>query len=129
MKSFEYATPRTVDEAVEQLADKWGETEVLAGGTDLVTCLKQGLTAPARVVSLKAVKGLKGISSAKVALTIGAMTTMGELADNAKSCGMQPVSALKTPTDFSALSMPTCTCSPKIISRCAGHCTRSTSSR
>ena len=40
MKSFEYATPRTVDEAVEQLADKWGETEVLAGGTDLVTCLK-----------------------------------------------------------------------------------------
>jgi xanthine dehydrogenase YagS FAD-binding subunit len=83
MKSFEYATPRTVDEAVEQLADKWGETEVLAGGTDLVTCLKQGLTAPTRVVSLKAVKGLKGISSAKGALTIGAMTTMGELADHA----------------------------------------------
>ena len=26
MKSFEYATPRTVDEAVEQLDDKWGET-------------------------------------------------------------------------------------------------------
>jgi len=83
MKSFEYATPRTVDEAVEQLDDKWGETEVLAGGTDLVTCLKQGLTAPTRVVSLKAVKGLKGISSAKGALTIGAMTTMGELADHA----------------------------------------------
>ena len=83
MKSFEYATPRTVDEAVEQLDDKWGETEVLAGGTDLVTCLKQGLTAPTRVVSLKAVKGLKGISSAKGTLTIGAMTTMGELADNA----------------------------------------------
>ena len=30
MKSFEYATPRTVDEAVEQLAEQWGETEVLA---------------------------------------------------------------------------------------------------
>ena len=78
MKSFEYATPRTVDEAVEQLAEQWGETEVLAGGTDLVTCLKQGLTAPKRVVSLKAVKDLKGISSTKGALTIGAMTTMGE---------------------------------------------------
>ena len=62
MKSFEYATPRTVDEAVELLADNWGETEVLAGGTDLVTCLKQGLTKPTRVVSLKAVKGLKEIS-------------------------------------------------------------------
>ena len=83
MKSFEYATPRTVDEAVEQLADQWGETEVLAGGTDLVTCLKQGLTTPARVVSLKAIKGLKGISSTKGVLTIGAMTTMGELANNA----------------------------------------------
>ena len=83
MKSFEYATPRTVDEAVEQLADTWGETEVLAGGTDLVTCLKQGITTPARVVSLKAVKGLKGISSGKGILTIGAMTTMGQLASNA----------------------------------------------
>ena len=83
MKSFEYATPRTVDEAVEQLAEQWGETEVLAGGTDLVTCLKQGLTTPARVVSLKAIKGLNGISSIKGVLTIGAMTTMGELANNA----------------------------------------------
>ena len=36
-----------------------------------------------RVVSLKAVKGLKGIETGKGALTIGAMTTMGELAGNA----------------------------------------------
>ncbi len=83
MKSFEYATPRSVDEAVEQLAGQWGETEVLAGGTDLVTCLKQGLTTPERVVSLKAIKGLNGISSIRGVLTIGAMTTMGELANNA----------------------------------------------
>jgi xanthine dehydrogenase YagR molybdenum-binding subunit len=46
MKSFEYAAPRNLKDATELLSEKWGETEILAGGTDLVTCLKQGLTAP-----------------------------------------------------------------------------------
>jgi xanthine dehydrogenase YagS FAD-binding subunit len=81
MKAFEYATPATVAEAVSLLSEKWGETEVLAGGTDLVTSLKQGITAPKRVVSLKGV-GLKGISAGGDKLVIGAMTTMGDLAAN-----------------------------------------------
>ena len=81
MKAFEYATPATVEEAAALLSETWGETEVLAGGTDLVTSLKQGLTAPKRIVSLKNV-GLKGISVDGDRLVIGAMTTMGELAAN-----------------------------------------------
>jgi xanthine dehydrogenase YagS FAD-binding subunit len=83
MNSFEYATPATVEEAVKLLGARWGETEVLAGGADLVTSLKQGITTPKRVVSLKAVEDLKGIKVAKGKLTIGAMTIMGELAANA----------------------------------------------
>ena len=51
MKSFEYAAPKTVKEATALLSDKWGETEILAGGTDLITSLKQEITAPKRVVS------------------------------------------------------------------------------
>ena len=35
MQSFEYANPATVQEAVALLGSKWGEAEVLAGGTDL----------------------------------------------------------------------------------------------
>jgi len=82
MKPFEYAAPRNLKDATELLAAKWGETEILAGGTDLVTCLKQGLTAPNRVVSLKNVAELKGIKSEGGELRIGATTTLAELIAN-----------------------------------------------
>src|SRR5205085_7271308 len=80
MKSFEYAAPKNLKEATGLLEDTWGKTEILAGGTDLVTSLKQEITAPNRVVSLKNISELKGIKSDKTGLRIGAMTTLGELA-------------------------------------------------
>ncbi len=80
MKSFEYASPSTLDEATGLLSESWGQTEVLAGGTDLITSMKQNLTAPKRLVSLKNLKQLKGIKSSKGEVTIGAMTTLAELA-------------------------------------------------
>jgi xanthine dehydrogenase YagS FAD-binding subunit len=79
MKNFEYAAPETTKEAIALLSDKWGETEILAGGTDLVTGLKQEITAPKRVVSLKNLKELHGIKADRNALRIGAMTPLGEL--------------------------------------------------
>lgn len=80
MKSFEYAAPTSVGEATTLLTPTWGKTEVLAGGTDLVTCLKQHLTEPERVVSLRNIKELRGIAAEKNAVHIGAMTTLAELA-------------------------------------------------
>jgi xanthine dehydrogenase YagS FAD-binding subunit len=82
MTPFEYAAPSTLKEAGSLLAEKWGETEILAGGTDLLTSLKQGITSPKRVVSLKNISELKGISEDKSGLRIGAMTTLGELTEN-----------------------------------------------
>jgi xanthine dehydrogenase YagS FAD-binding subunit len=82
MKSFAYAAPKTVKEAVALLDDSWGATEVLAGGTDLVTSLKQHVTEPQRVVSLKNIKELKGIRSKGGSLIIGATTTLAELIEN-----------------------------------------------
>jgi xanthine dehydrogenase YagS FAD-binding subunit len=83
MKPFEYATPSTLDEATSLLGSAWGETEVLAGGTDLVTALKQEITSPKRVVSLKNISGLKGIKVSADSVSIGAMTTLADLAANA----------------------------------------------
>jgi xanthine dehydrogenase YagS FAD-binding subunit len=80
MKSFEYAAPATLKEATALLSDKWGETEIMAGGTDLVTSLKQQLTAPSRVVSLRNISEIKGLQTADKTLRIGATTTLGELA-------------------------------------------------
>jgi xanthine dehydrogenase YagS FAD-binding subunit len=83
MKSFEYAAPKSVADATALLSGKWGETEVLAGGTDLITCMKQQLTSPKRVVSLKNITELKGIQTKGKAIQIGATTPLGELASNA----------------------------------------------
>ena len=41
MQPFEYANPRTVQEAVGLLGKSWEEANVLAGGTDLLSLLKQ----------------------------------------------------------------------------------------
>jgi xanthine dehydrogenase YagS FAD-binding subunit len=82
MKAFEYAAPKTLKEAAGLLGNAWGQTEILAGGTDLVTALKQGLTAPARVVSLRNIKELRGIDDGRQGLRIGSMTTLGEIAEN-----------------------------------------------
>ena len=78
MRDFAYATPSTIEEAVALLSEKWGEAEIMAGGTDLVTCLKQGLTSPARVVSLKGIAGLSGISTEGDSIKIGATTKLRE---------------------------------------------------
>src|SRR5262245_37453484 len=82
MKSFAYAAPKNLKEATALLSDTWGKTEILAGGTDLITSLKQHLTEPERVVSLKNIKELNGIDKKRGGLTIGAMTTLGELIEN-----------------------------------------------
>lgn len=82
MKNFKYTQPSSLKEATELLSDSWGATEVLSGGTDLVTSLKQGITAPDTVVSLKNVKGLDSISMKGGNLTIGATAKLKDLASN-----------------------------------------------
>jgi xanthine dehydrogenase YagS FAD-binding subunit len=83
MQAFEYAMPKTLQEAVGLLASKWGSTEVLAGGTDLVSAMKDRATTPKLVVSLKNVPGLGGVTfSTATGLRIGAMATLQELMDS-----------------------------------------------
>ena len=83
MQEFEYASPTTKAQAVALLSQTRGETEVLAGGTDLLSLMKDFIVTPKRVVSLKAIPELKGLTfSAAGGLRIGAMTTFQELLDS-----------------------------------------------
>jgi xanthine dehydrogenase YagS FAD-binding subunit len=83
MQAFEYASPKTTEEAVKLLASDWGQTEVLAGGTDLVSMMKDYVSAPNRVVSLKDVKALRGIEyKSGSGLRLGATVTLQELIDS-----------------------------------------------
>ncbi len=91
MQAFEYASPTTREEAVKLLAAGWGETEVLAGGTDLLSLMKDSISVPKRVVSLQKVKELGGIDfKPGKELRIGAMATIQELIDVAGLRGEHP---------------------------------------
>jgi xanthine dehydrogenase YagS FAD-binding subunit len=80
MQPFEYANPASVQEAVSLLSPRWGQADVLAGGTDLISCMKDHLHTPKRVVNIKNIKELEGIQKTADGLRIGALVTMDELA-------------------------------------------------
>ena len=75
---FTYVAPRTLSEAAARLADAPAETMLLGGGTDLVPNMKRRQQAPRVVIGLRAISALHGVHR-NGALTIGAMTTLGEI--------------------------------------------------
>jgi xanthine dehydrogenase YagS FAD-binding subunit len=82
MRAFEYATPTTKEQAVALLGTTWGQAEVLAGGTDLLALMKDDVVHPKRLVNIKQIKEIHGVTAGPKGLRIGALTTLGELADN-----------------------------------------------
>ena len=83
MRAFEYVSPNTRAQAVSLLATAWGNTEILAGGTDLLALMKDDVVTPKRLVNIKDIKDLHGVSSSAQGLRIGALTKLGDLADDA----------------------------------------------
>lgn len=79
MNSFEYASPRTEDEAVELLLAHGGNTAVLAGGTDLFNLLRADCIAPRRVVDIKNIRSMQGVTATGRGLLVGALTTLDEI--------------------------------------------------
>ena len=59
MQKFEYASPTTKEQAVALLGKSWGETEVLAGGTDLLSLMKDFIVTPKRLINIKGVAELR----------------------------------------------------------------------
>ncbi len=76
---FSYHRPATVADAVKLLSDLGEEARPLAGGHSLVPMMKLRLAAPAHLVDLHGVEGLKGIRRDGNKVVIGAMTTQHEL--------------------------------------------------
>jgi xanthine dehydrogenase YagS FAD-binding subunit len=76
MKAFEYAGPTSVEDAMRDLT---GSVEILSGGTDLISRMKDYVTSPARVVYLKDVKALAGIAERGGGLEIGAGTRLADV--------------------------------------------------
>jgi len=74
---FEYASPATLQEALQLIAD--GSGKILAGGMSLIPMMKLRLASPGNVVDLGRVPGLKHISESQGVVHIGAMATHHEV--------------------------------------------------
>lgn len=61
MKNFEFAQPRTEQEALQLLNAQPGHTELLAGGTDLLGLMKKMIITPERVVDIGRIDSLRSI--------------------------------------------------------------------
>lgn len=90
LRKFSYKRATSIKEAVD--AANRPATRILAGGTDLLGCLRDGVFTADTVVSLKGIKELKGISARSGGgLRIGALTTLAEIAENRQISQSYPV--------------------------------------
>jgi xanthine dehydrogenase YagS FAD-binding subunit len=83
MRPFEYVSAANAKQATSLLSTTWGQTEILAGGTDLLALMKEDVVTPKRLINIKEIKDLRGVTSNAQGVRIGALTTLGELTDDA----------------------------------------------
>ena len=63
MEAFAYAHPTTKQQALGMLGPDWDSAAVLAGGTDLISLMKEHVVIPKRVVSIRGVQEWSGITA------------------------------------------------------------------
>lgn len=79
MRSFEYASPTTKEQAAALLGKSWEDAAILAGGTDLIAAMKDNVVYAKRVVDIKGIKDLHNLTATAAGLRIGALVTLEEL--------------------------------------------------
>ena len=79
MDSFEYANPSTIKEAISLLGSDWEDASVFAGGTDLISLLKDDIEETKRLVNIKHVGQLHAVQNVDGGLRIGAAVTIEQL--------------------------------------------------
>jgi carbon-monoxide dehydrogenase medium subunit len=80
--SFGYIAARSVDEALQLMAQYGEEGKLLAGGHSLIPAMKLRLTSPRTLIDLGTVPGLRGIRVDGNNLTIGALTVHADVASS-----------------------------------------------
>ena len=82
MDAFEYAKPSSVKEALGLLGSDWDDASVFAGGTDLISLLKDDVEDTKRLVNIKGIAGLNRVRESAEGVHIGAAVTVEELVSN-----------------------------------------------
>lgn len=81
MRPFEHTTASSPTEAIALLGERPGTaTQVIAGGTDLIPLMREGLASPARLVDIKPARALRYLRfDGDGTLRIGALATLADL--------------------------------------------------
>ena len=82
MDAFEYAKPSSLKEALGLLGSDWDDASVFAGGTDLISLLKDDVVDTKRLVNIKGIAGLNRVHESAEGVHIGAAVTVEELISN-----------------------------------------------
>ncbi len=77
--SYSYAKPQSLDACIAELST--GGT-VLAGGTDLMILIRDGLLSPTRLVDISGIKEMRGITERAGKVRLGALITFSEIIDS-----------------------------------------------
>ena len=78
-RTFEYFSPRTLDEALSLLQKLGSDAKLLSGGQSLIPMMKLRLVSPQYIVDINRIPGLDYISEGDGQLRIGALTREHEL--------------------------------------------------
>ena len=78
---FEYKRPETIEEVFE-LLNQNSNSQIVAGGTDLLVKLREAESSPDFLIDIKELDELKGIEQENNEIKIGALTTITEIKEN-----------------------------------------------
>ncbi len=85
MRSFDYASPASLEQLLHLLDEYGADAKILAGGTDLMVRLRAGRMLPRIVIDLKRVGSLRAdIVETDSCLRIGARTLMADVTGDAR---------------------------------------------
>ena len=89
LRPFRYMEPASLDEVTSYLSEEGAR--ILAGGSDLLSEMKEGLVTPNALVSLAGVEESRGVEVTPEGVRIGAMTSLASLAANSELRQRYPV--------------------------------------
>ena len=84
MRRFELALPESLEDCLRLLAQRGPETKLLAGGTDLLPQMKNGVVIPKRVIDLSGVARVKILECDAKGLRIGSAVPARQVEQDAR---------------------------------------------
>lgn len=91
MQPFDHASVSSAAEAITRLGSAAAGVRVIAGGTDLLPLMKDGLAAPRALLDIKPARDLRSLRFDDGALRIGALTTLAEIERSAELAEKLPI--------------------------------------